>query len=668
MAFSILKRFGRMFKGSSVAPVSVRDEDQAVMPKVERPKGDESDEALCKKRWDNPPPGQLAGIADGILNDEFFGGEHFHRKPRYAVDASTNTLVRMRRNRPPVQVGITTAIMQDLISLQAKSVPTVGCEPMTTQESDKYAARVGQAILKEYHSSAEFNMSRAALARATQFTGLGVLIQEFDPSAGESYFIPAPPEMQEQGIAGHLAVEGALKDRVASLLNVRFDPSARQAYLAQWAMYGDIMHVDHAREFFRDYSIQPTRGLAYADFLAHSSPLYSTPADSSLWFEDAYVMVRTHYEKRSMSFPNGRYMVFVGNDPVKKIKDEENPYGNEIPFSYTSAIPRLDSPYPFTTMRFLRTLNKVFDARISQYVSDANLLGRMRLLVEKNSGINPYMLDNSSLQIIEYLPGATPPVFMPPPEFPSWVIQIIPILRELMEYIAGLPDVMKGVNPPGSRSGEMIQHLVEQAHSRFYTNFIETETAYELHGQHRLQGAQKFYTVERTIRLAGDELSDDIIQYTGADLSGSMRVKAKAGSALPMSKNLRLQQLMQLYQAQLISKDEMEEWSEFAVLEDIHKDVNAEKKLIRFEHKVIFGKQFPLMPQDDDDHEMHIRHHRRITRKPEWFSLPPQLQKLFQQHMDTHKEYQRAQFADLTGDNQAQVGTMQQLMRPRPVS
>ena len=97
-------------------------------------------------------------------------------------------------------------------------------------------------------------------------------------------------------------------------------------------------------------------------------------------------------------------------------------------------------------------------------------------------------------------------------------------------------------------------------------------------------------------------------------------------------------------------------------------DKNIEKKLIAFEHRVMLEHGMPLMPQDHEDHEMHLRKHNRIRKKPQWHMVPEPLRKAFSSHCEAHKEYMRAQYADITGDGNAQAGTMQRAMQPQPAA
>ena len=147
-----------------------------------------------------------------------------------------------------------------------------------------------------------------------------------------------------------------------------------------------------------------------------------------------------------------------------------------------------------------------------------------------------------------------------------------------------------------------------------------------------------------------------------------MRVKAAVHSAAPRSKALRRQQLLEMFQMGAIDKSEFEEFSEFDDVNAAHIDRNIEKKLIAFEHRAMLQNGMPMMPQDHEDHELHLRKHNRLRKKPQWHQIPEELRKLLSTHCEYHKEYLRAQYVDLTGDPNAQAGTMQRAMQPAPAA
>jgi hypothetical protein len=641
-------------------------------------------EDLVIKRWENPPPAHLESMVEAGINICYFRNEHFARRQR-VLNSTTNAFVKMPKLDETMKcvVNKCNKIARDLISLRCKAVPSVGAEPTTYDERDKLSARVANYLIKEFTSDKEFQIAKRKCASATELTGIGVMYPYYDPSCGEPVYLPEMRDVtdEEADILGDDAIakneagepiiyearEGRIRVEVGNMFSMRWESSPEDQHDAQWAMIGRVMHVDRARARFGDNSIEPDPDVNFTDFMAHSGPMHSLSTGSQLWIEDEYVFVREMYEKPSPDHPEGRYVVSTGKTKSTIIHDDVNPFRDQIPFVWFPAITVPDSSYPMTTMRLIRHLNKAMDKRISMWVDDANIMGRMKVLVARNCGLSTRTMGNDKISVLEYDPGFGPgsaPQMVAPPPMPAWVTQIPQLLSMQMDELAGMTDVMKGVNPPGSRSGTMLAAMQEQSHSLFYPMFMEIESGYEYLCQLVLRLAQMCYNVPRTAKCCGQDMEDEILEFSSADLEGSVRIKAVAGSAAPKSKNIRLQQLAEQYQIGLVDREQMKSFVEFALLEEANEDRRVEDSLIRWEHRTIMGQGIPVVPRPFENHQQHLMHHNRLRKNPKWLQLPQPIRDAFDQHCKMHDDFMRAMFQDMTGDKNAQSATMQQMMRP----
>jgi len=641
-----------------------------------------SDEDLCAKRWENPPPGHLQAMLEAVVNIEFFKGYHFTQRSTLVHTSTNNLSVRIPSQSKTQKhvLNIANRVIRDLVSMRTKAVPNVSAEPTTYNERDKAAARVAKYLLREFTESHEFALVRERLAQATELTGIGVLYPYYDPSAGEPLVIPEfTGEEDEEGNPVFATDEtgrprfwqmheGRIRLDVGDIFSMRWDASQEDPHEAFWAMFGRVWHVELARLRFNLPDLEPDQDLNYADIMAHAHPWHLMAQSGGGWFEDSYVFIREYFERPSIKYPEGRYIVFSGKSRPTKEIETRNPYGNTLPFTWFKCIPVSGSPYGMTTLRMLRMANRAIDKRISSWIDDANILGRPKVLISRNANIEMRSLGNDEVQVLEYDPilqQAGKPEFMVPPPMPSWVTGIITMLTQYIDQISGMTDILRGLNPPGARSGTMLSHMMEQSHSLFFPMFVAIEAGYERVCQHVLRLAQEFYAVPRIIRCSGQDMEDEIILFTAADLQGSVDVKATAGSAAPKSRSLRLQMLAELAQMGAINQADFKHLAEFALPEEANEDNRITERLVRWEHRLMLRQGIPLLPGEQNDHWYHLKLHNRIRNRPEWFELDQAVREIFEQHCQAHQDFLRREFADISGgDTLAAPGTIQRVMTP----
>ena len=158
------------------------------------------------------------------------------------------------------------------------------------------------------------------------------------------------------------------------------------------------------------------------------------------------------------------------------------------------------------------------------------------------------------------------------------------------DTILGNVDVLQGRKPAGVEAAAAIEALTEAANTRMRLKVRFMEAALRQLGRLVVSMIQQFYDTKRIIRLAGrdaETLLDKELDYlnvnapTGMDQQGELLlenmipkdsefdVRIGAGSTLPVSRQSRFQQALQLFQVRAIDQMELLKHSGWPRFEEV---------------------------------------------------------------------------------------------------
>ena len=286
------------------------------------------------------------------------------------------------------------------------------------------------------------------------------------------------------------------------------------------------------------------------------------------------------YEVKKRKYPNGRRVIIAGD---VLLEDGQNPYedNGDFPFEVMRCYPQHGTFWGISEVEMIISPQEHANRIMNGIIENALLNGNPWTIVDNNSGIERSSLSNRPGLVIRKNPGSEVRREAPPP-LPAYISQIIDVLKNDMQEISGVFDVVKGERPGSITAASAIQALNEQAQGRIRLKVQAEEEFISKIGSMWVRRVQQFWVTTRTIRVAGNPIQSDLltnpmlmqngvsIQFMEAskdELDGDYDIEVFAGSTMQTNKSAIAQTVIQL--AQTPAEDGMPMLSRKTVLENI---------------------------------------------------------------------------------------------------
>jgi hypothetical protein len=231
--------------------------------------------------------------------------------------------------------------------------------------------------------------------------------------------------------------------------------------------------------------------------------------------------------------PNGGMFQIVGDNLVQYV--EGNPYiHQQYPYAKLDNIESMRF-YTTSVIDDLISVQREYNRTRGQIIENKNAMAHLQLLAAEGS-VDAQRITNEPGQVVLYKLGFPAPTPLTLQGLPNYVLQ--ELAQQLMDFddISGQHDVSKGQAPPGVTAATAINFLQEQDDTMLSFSFQSIEAYYEKIGYQTLCYVSQYWTVPRTIKVAGKDKEFDVQAFKGSDLRSNTDIKIEAGSSLPTSK------------------------------------------------------------------------------------------------------------------------------------
>lgn len=353
-------------------------------------------------------------------------------------------------------------------------------------------------------------------------------------------------------------------------------------------------------------------------------------------------------------FPNGLHLVFTKDKIVHK---EAFPHAHgELPVSWMGHIPMPLSQHAMSVLQQVKPLVMELSRTASQLVENRNLMANPPWRVAKQSKIESGEIQNKPGLRLKYvaMPNIPPPEPVQMPEIPTYVKDLVPMIREHILEISGQGETSQGRVPPGARSGVAIAYLQEEDDTRLGPSVQEFEETIERVSSQTLEVIAERYDVPRTVQIYRKHSEPEVFDFMGSMLQGNTAVICQAGSALPRSKAAKQQYILDLYDRKLESDPrrvrEMLELSE-GEPEEFEIDMQQAERENR---QLQQGNNPGVEPWYN--HAAHHFIHRRFMKSPDFESLDEGAKAAFLEHDMEHTRAEQDQMQQQAAQQAAMGG------------
>jgi hypothetical protein len=378
------------------------------------------------------------------------------------------------------------------------------------------------------------------------------------------------------------------------------------------------------------------------------------------------VKVREYWCKPNSDYPDGCRKVWAQG---KLLKEDSKPF-DPFPYVMLSGIPIPGRLWPTSIAEQLRGPQTELNKVKSQIAENRNRVGNPTVLASKQAVQDPekftdsmtmpggvYFFDDTGTQ------NAVPSYLQAPP-LPQYVVDEIARIEESIQEISGQHEVTSANVPPGVTAASAINLLQEADDTRLGPGVTDLEVQLGRFGTKILKLVARFYTDSRTIRIAGENSSWEIVDFRGTQIRDNTRVEVQAGSQFPHSKAAKqawMQDLLTFF-VQSGNPPHGRQLAQFLkdfgmggaerLLEEYTRD---EAQVNRENQQLALGT--PLQINSYDNDEEHVAGHSDFQKSQKYSNLPPQVKQVFEQHVQQHRDR-------LAQEQAAQMQMQQQAQQP----
>jgi hypothetical protein len=613
-------------------------------------------------------------------------------KPRYRVRIVSNQIV---------------SGAQSLLAKYLKTKPQQHATPGTGSDEDLRAAQLSEKLLEFWWEEFGLDDNLEEVLLWAIIGGQGYWKICWDEHAGKQMSFLLDPngqpimdealkqmfsqQLEQAGIPPQeqTVYMGDIRVEVISPFDLYIDPTVKKFSDAKYVVQSFYMDPDEVKARYKQD--------LPADSVP-SSPDAAIPMGGAENAETLVVRINCMYIKPNAAVPKGRIVTWASSS--KKILEDK-------PWDYPT------NKLPFVKFPGLRVPGEVYDSSVVEHAIplQKELNRTLSQIVEfKNLGVKPqWFAPAGSLRqrrtdepgaIFEYNPiNGMQPEPIPVPGLPAYVFEHLQDIQARLADTFGRMEVSEGGVPPNVEAGVAIDLLQEMAADKIAPQIRLIEMAIADAGQQMLELAKVYYIEPRLLKIGGTASSQQIKQFTKADIAGNVSVHVEAGSGLPRTRAGRQARIESFIQMGLLRPDQAFKYLDVADLHGIGDQFEQDEDQAYREHELLNGGQpvntyavieaqqqiqqmqeqimefmqqgqqpgegppmnpdtgQPFNDPEDfqewasqtmhkamvapgvvDNHEVHLDVHSRIIKGFGFVALPPEIQQAYIDHVNAHRE------------------------------
>ena len=393
--------------------------------------------------------------------------------------------------------------------------------------------------------------------------------------------------------------------------------------------------------------------------------------------EPLYLLLK-YRERPSFKHKKGRYVCIVGD---KIITDTELPYIDEarqidpnddlnltmglIPWFAGTSIPgRLIPPAP---MELLRGIQVELNDLLTDQKANRKTVGRNKIIAEQGT-INKDAFTDEHGEIVEIESGSTPPVIMAGKELSGIEREIIQ-KRSSFDDISGRNQLFHGNNPTQVRSAFHLDILSEEGSVIIDMETRIRELVHERVGKLALAIARYRISPNKLIEIVGRDSAGYALSFL-ENGNVPLDLRVKEGSAKARNHAAYEAQLVELLRLGAFNdpsgKPNTDKFWRMSRLGTLNMNCTQEAKIrtrAQNENQMMIHFLKPILPQEWEDHYLHIEEHRDYMNRSEFYAAKPAIKALFKAHIDTHRNMLTSQIIPDTTENNLPPGVVENAVK-----
>lgn len=630
----------------SVQPLSALDlgDEEEVLNWLKKTSNDLSDYYQNYRGLYRENIARYVGDAPGSYNSEMWNGQSFVYQP----------------NPGRKELNVIQPIVEAHLARIISSRANVSVLPIHSNEfNDLAAAKNAEQALKQSFEQRKINDKMEAAARTMLICGMSYVVVEWDEQIGppiakrgeqiQAVDEEGEPILDEDGEPMMLAPNIRMGDVNYKILRPDqvLEAPGEWGESVDWVITTELRDVHRLRQLYPSVAGEIKPGIPSSSFehdllMAHMQNV------------EHQALVYTLYHRATPEFPDG-WQIRATGDVILESGPLPYPSLNEygvLPIErvHDTLVPGYDLPLPMTVMEAGKAHSETFN-RIDKVLRKDMSLSVPKWVVHQLSGTNKNQLNPLS-NYVSYKgsPDMTPRLIRPSATSSEYFAYRDKMLQEL-QVNTGVANLLNKP-PPNTRAASMLQHLEEQEFTRAEPLIRHMNDFMSRLGRISVAIMADKYKMDpnpeaRLIKLSGGKGPTSFIRLEVADLMGPYDIKYERTSALPESKQGRLNEAARMLQMGVIDMQTYKKIINFSSDPDLEsaEDKAFEKQLL--ENDLLMRGHQVEPPLEWEDHVEHLRALYPVIQSIEFAEAPPELKQGFIAHCMAHEMFawQRAQIS-----------------------
>lgn len=506
---------------------------------------------------------------------------------------------------------------RSLLSRLLKMKARVKVDPETRMRRDVDAAQVAVEVLEDFWH----RVNRNNPYLADKLSGMQMVLKylfAYILSFGKGYL---KPYFNPNTVASTLSEGEIIQRQIGEVeVDVRHSLDTYKDPLKRFIIEKDIVSTDFIYDRY-DVEVEPEDV-----FISEIEKQLLSLIDKTDYknLEEAVTLYQ-FWRLPCRKYPRGRLFVFTDKTIIF---DDDLPqeYGGKLPFFEFTWFDLAFSSFYQSLIEQLIPLQQEYNHTITRIAEYKKYLAG-KLLVPDGANLQTKWTDETG-QIIKYKRGFEPHYHFPPNP-PAFLFQDLARIEKDMQDIAMSHDPTLARVPVGVKSGVAIERLQEKDDFSLTPYTIEFEEKLGFFADMVLDIMATKYTEERILQTAGKDKGDEVKTFMGHDIKGNRRVMVSLGSELPVSRGVRKQEIIELFKAGLIGRDEAKRYLPLGDVESALEDIDTIAAKSENEE---MSKGEVILPQEWENHKIHLEIHREFMANPKFRELLPEIRAIFVNH------------------------------------
>lgn len=400
-------------------------------------------------------------------------------------------------------------IASHMLNMITSNRPVMDVRAINTDAKSQSQVVIANGILDYYMREQHLEDALRLATEMAIVMGSGFIKLEWNATGGELYAFD--PE------TGEADREGELEFSVLSPLDVVFD-GTKERWAHEWLM---------VRTFQNRYNLMAKYPEQADEIAGLPAKNPQTNSRIAIWSNDSTddIPVYEFFHKKTESMPEGRYMLFCGNDII--LLDRSLPY-REIPIYRISGGEILGTPYGYSPMFDIYPLQEAANSLYSTILTNQSAFGVQNVWIKSGNNISINQMEGN-MNVIQ---SDEKPEALNLTQTPTEIFKFLDDIVHTMETISGINSVARG-NPEASlKSGTalaLVQSMALQFISGLQANYVRLV---EDVGTGLLNILKDFANTPKVIAIVGSSNRSLLTEFTGDQLDSVSRVVVDVGNPL----------------------------------------------------------------------------------------------------------------------------------------